>query len=282
MEDTPLQNGEFKLLTSGQRLREARQAAGIEISEVAAKTRIPVRHLEAVEEGRFDDLPGRTYAIGFSKAYAKVVDLPEDEFLDDLREEMSEAGVAAARSSDPVQYAAEDPSKVPSAKTAWIIAIVGFALVAGGYTLWRYQFFPTSGISEMADNAAEAGSDQSAAAGPSAAAETDNRPTNGAITAPATGDVVFTATEDNVWVKFYDGSGKQLMQKQMVLGEQYVVPADADNPQIWTGRPDAFAITIGGEAVPPLGTADRSIKDVPISAAALLARSAATEDSPSE
>ena len=58
----------------------------------------------------------------------------------------------------------------------------------------------------------------------------------------------------------------------MAAGEQYSVPADAKGPQILTGRPDALTVTIDGAVVAPLGTGDRTIKDVGISAAALLAR----------
>lgn len=93
---------------------------------------------------------------------------------------------------------------------------------------------------------------------------------------------MFTALEDATWVKFYDGSGNQLMQKEMALGERYTIPADAVDPQMWTGRPYAFSITIGGRAVPKITEEDRTVKDVPVSAEALLARAEepATEQVP--
>jgi hypothetical protein len=86
-----------------------------------------------------------------------------------------------------------------------------------------------------------------------------------------TGTVTLTATE-TVWLKIYDEDGERLFEKEMSAGEQYSVPADAKGPQILTGRPDALTVTIDGAVVAPLGTADRTIKDVGISAAALLAR----------
>ena len=46
----------------------------------------------------------------------------------------------------------------------------------------------------------------------------------------------------------------------------------AEGPQVWTGRPYALAITVGGRAVPKLSEADEIIKDVPVTAEALLAR----------
>ena len=76
-------------------------------------------------------------------------------------------------------------------------------------------------------------------------------------------------------MKFYDGNGNQLMQKQMAAGETYTIPADVENPQIWTGRPHAFTITVGGKDVPKLTEEDRIMKNVPVSAEALLSRTAA-------
>jgi len=60
----------------------------------------------------------------------------------------------------------------------------------------------------------------------------------------------------------------------MALNESFTVPADAQGVTIRTGRPDALRITVGGREVPRLGTGPGLIKGVPVSAAALLARSA--------
>jgi hypothetical protein len=92
--------------------------------------------------------------------------------------------------------------------------------------------------------------------------------------------VVFTALTDGLWVKFYDGAGKQLMQKQMAKGESYTVPADAQNPMLWTGRPDQLGITIGGKAQPLLSPTQKTMQNVPVSAAALQARGAAAAPVP--
>jgi hypothetical protein len=62
------------------------------------------------------------------------------------------------------------------------------------------------------------------------------------------------------------------MQKQMALNERYVVPLDAEGPQIWTGRPDALRITVGGKPVPKLSDTETVVKDMPVSAEDLLAR----------
>jgi len=78
-----------------------------------------------------------------------------------------------------------------------------------------------------------------------------------------------------IWVKVYEASGKVLFEKAMAQGQTYTVPADAQAPLIWTGRPDALAITVAGKPVAKLSETQRTIKGVPISAAALLARAPA-------
>jgi len=97
-----------------------------------------------------------------------------------------------------------------------------------------------------------------------------------APSAQPTGPVVFTAQAKGIWVKFYDGDASHvLLEKQLAEGESFTLPAEAKNPMIWTGRPEALAITIGGQPQPKLADAQKIMRDVPVSATALLARQAA-------
>ena len=100
-------------------------------------------------------------------------------------------------------------------------------------------------------------------------------------TAPTGGQVVFTALEDGVWVRFYEDGGDRLFEATMASGDRFELPTDATEPRINTGRPDAFAITIGGREVPKLSEEPITIGDAPISAAALLARADTPAASPS-
>ena len=45
------------VVTVGQRLREAREAKGLSVEDIAAQTRIPTRHLTSLEESEWDKLP---------------------------------------------------------------------------------------------------------------------------------------------------------------------------------------------------------------------------------
>jgi cytoskeletal protein RodZ len=61
-------------------LKDAREKTGITLQIVAAKTRIDIKFLEALEDGNFNFLP-ELYVKAFIKQYAKVVGLDEDETI---------------------------------------------------------------------------------------------------------------------------------------------------------------------------------------------------------
>ncbi|OYU72437.1 MAG: hypothetical protein CFE32_23760, partial [Alphaproteobacteria bacterium PA3] len=90
---------------------------------------------------------------------------------------------------------------------------------------------------------------------------------------PVAGPVVLTA-QDDVWFRIYDKNDKVLFEGVKKKGETYPVPTDADTPMIRTGRADQIAVTVGGQAVPALGPAEATVKDVVLTGPALVARSA--------
>lgn len=248
----------------GARLRAARTAAGKSLAQMAEETRIPQRHIASIESEDFAALPGRPYAIGFTRTLARAFGLDEQAILEQARDVFDAQGAA-----EPVrtvqQFEVGDPAKTPGGATIWIAAAVALLVVVAGVVFWRSYYSPAEGLPPLIDarNDAAGVTQQQAAGNPAPAAPQ---------AVPAGGPVVFTAQADKVWVKFYDGAGKQLMQKQMALGETYTVPADAQDPQVWTGRPEALSITVGGRPVPPLSSEQKTMKDVPVSASALLAR----------
>ena len=97
----------------GERLRAAREAKGMSVDDVSAATRIPKRHLETIEDGDFAVLPGRTYAIGFSRSYAKAVGLNDEEIVNEVRDQL---GIEdpSERHRDGTIHQTEDPTRLPS------------------------------------------------------------------------------------------------------------------------------------------------------------------------
>ena len=244
----------------GERIKAARERAGLSLAQVSAETRIAQRHLEMIEAGDFDKLPARTYAVGFSRSVARAIGLDPAEVAADVRAHLDASGYTPPRRIS--TFEPGDPARIPSAKLGWLMALVAIVLVAAAFIFLRGFLSPAATLPELT-------ADQP---GPAAAQATG--PVQ-ATPAAAGGPVVFTALEQGVWVKFYDAVGNQLLQKELAKGETYTVPADAQGPMLWTGRPDALAITVGGRGVPSLADAQKIVKDVPVNAAALLARASA-------
>lgn len=261
-------DGDQEALTSnpvGEKLRAARQDRGLTLDEVAAMTRVPTRHLEHIENGRWESLPAITYSLGFARAYAKVVGLNGSEIGSELRAQL---GAAPAPSSTMSHYEPADPARVPPRSLAIVAGVIAI-LLAIGYLVWR-----SNAVGETDPLAEAAAVDTPITAPPpgSAGAPVATQPLGGSSAATANGPVVLTAT-DEVWLRVYDGrGGPSLFQNSLRAGERFVIPSNAQQPMIRTGRPNALRVTVGNREIPPLGPAERTIADVSLLPADLLAR----------
>ncbi|UVO55345.1 helix-turn-helix domain-containing protein [Sphingomonas sp. SUN039] len=238
----------------GERLHAARLAGGLDLGDIATKTRVPMRHLEAIERSDYASLPSITYALGFARQYARAVGLNEIDVARDLRAELGRAPLEANESAP---YEPVDPTRVPSRLLAWTAAGIAVVLLIG-YFVWK----------SMAFGDASAPGPEPAPPPVVATAPATPQPQ---VAAPSTGQVVLTATAP-VWLRIYDKNDKVLFEKEMAAGETWPVPGDADTPMIRTGRPDALKVAVGGSAVAPLGPPEKTIRDVVLTAAALAAR----------
>lgn len=245
---------EFEGNPVGERLRAAREARGLALEDVVSRTRIPTRHLEAIEQGDWDALPATTYTVGFARSYANVVGLNGSEVAADLRVLLN-----ARQGIEPQQsyYEPADPARVPS-KLLVVTTVVIILLLVGGYLFWRSTALDGTVEAEVAEAHGEA-----PAAAPSPAATPSP--------APAAGPVVLTATSE-VWLRIYEAGGERLFEGIMQPGQRFEVPATAQAPLILTGRPDALQVAVGATQIPPLGPAQRTIADVSLAPRDLLAR----------
>jgi len=251
---------ELPLSGPGATLRRAREALRLDLAHVAADTRIPLRHLEAIEQDNFESLPSRAYAIGFSRTFAKAVGLDPAEITDAVRAELADGSMRRAAPSSSMEPG--DPARLPSAGLAWAAAAAVLVLAVGIYAF--YQSYFAAGT--------EPGSlltpETAASTAPVAAA------TPAAPTPAASGPVVLTALENGIWLRLYEEGGERLFERTLAQGETVTVPATAVDPRINTGRPDALSLTVGGQAVAKLSDRSTTISGVQVSAAALLARAA--------
>lgn len=114
----------------GALLRERREELGFDLDAIGEALRIKPIYLAALEQGRAQDLPGATYAIGFMRAYAEQLGLDSDRILDIYKAETAEVQ-ARPDLSLPVPLDARSLPRGP-------ILLVGMILAGCGYGTWYY------------------------------------------------------------------------------------------------------------------------------------------------
>jgi len=115
----------------GRLLRDQREARALSIDDVAKRLRIRRPYLEAIEQGRFDQLPGAAYIPAFLRAYAAHLDLDAEKVLTAYQ---ASGPVPIAR---PVALPADFPILEKRAPIG--LAVLTVLLVVGaGYAVWHY------------------------------------------------------------------------------------------------------------------------------------------------
>lgn len=251
--------------TVGEQLRAAREAEGLSRADVAAQTKIAERHLEAIEADRFGDLAARTYAIGFSRAYARSLGLDEMAIADEVRRQL-DADRDSHHRPQVQSFEPGDPARVPPSRAAWI-GILGAVVVIGLLiAYWGNYLSPEARLPDLVSPK------------PAEPVVTKAAPV-AQPSAPvlAQGPVVLTAMAPAIWVKITDGTGAQLFQKELAQGETYTVPADKQaEAKLRTGRPDALQISIGGQKLPMLADKPIVVSEVSLAPDALRAGTSST------
>src|ERR1700745_157971 len=85
----------------GDRLKKQREQRSISLDDISVSTKIGTRMLRALEEERFDQLPGGIFNKGFVRAYARHLGLDENQAIADF--------VAASAPSLPATPPEETP-----------------------------------------------------------------------------------------------------------------------------------------------------------------------------
>ncbi|MBM3649489.1 MAG: helix-turn-helix domain-containing protein, partial [Alphaproteobacteria bacterium] len=158
----------------GRLLRDQREARGLGLSDVEKSLRIRRAHLEAIEEGRFDKLPGAAYIPAFLRAYAVHVGLDPEKVLTAYH---LSGPVPIKR---PVALPADFPiveKRVPIGLAVLTVLLV----VAAGYAAWHYLPRDRSVVAEKVPPVP----DRLLASRPAASASTDSATPAAAPSAPA-------------------------------------------------------------------------------------------------
>ena len=115
------------LETVGQDLRAARLRRGDDLATVSRALKIRRDHLEALEEDRFEALPGRAYAVGFVRSYADYLGLDPMQCVERFKGEIAGRNEVQPTVGPPPEA---ETSKLPQ---GWlVIGVVVFILIVYG------------------------------------------------------------------------------------------------------------------------------------------------------
>ena len=237
----------------GERLRQAREAAGLSLAEVAERTKVRPGILADIEADAHDRLPALTYALGFVKAYARTVGVDATEAGNAYRQE--------SQKLDPVPSMVDlqplEARRLPSRRLVFVSSFL-ILLLLGGFWAWGAGWL-TPAIEERAPTTTAV-----------AALPAEPVPESGAeAVVPAASRVVTLAANNEVWLQIADG-GEIFFTGILQPGQSLTLP-EGRQWLLRTGRAGAIDVKVGEQALPPLGKPIENLRDFPLDADTLLA-----------
>ncbi|MGD8375373.1 MAG: DUF2914 domain-containing protein [Acidobacteriota bacterium] len=151
----------------GQQLKRQRESRGLDLDDVAEATKIARHHLEALEEGDLERLPGPIFNRGYVRAYAEFVGLDSERAVADYAAEEKSRGPATPSAEEitrEIARAVETRSGSPIRGLPfppWAVAAAGGLLVVAILLGWLWL---RSGPSPETSGAADAGAGAGASA----------------------------------------------------------------------------------------------------------------------
>jgi cytoskeleton protein RodZ len=233
----------------GAELKQAREALGLSVDDVAQQLKFAPRQIESLEHERFERLPGPTIARGMVRNYARLLKLDPQPLLERMAPKVEKApdpGLIAARFRQPVPFS--DGAKRSTLMYAGF-SIGILLLVAAVVYEWRHekakpeaaaaalppkvqpipaQTPPPSAVEDPAQAKPQAQA-QTAMVKPAAVREKVERPM-----APGVHRIVLRVVDNEAWLEVKDGAGRMLISSLNAPGSE----------RILRGRPP-FEIVIG-------------------------------------
>lgn len=120
----------------GETLRQARESNGWSLAQVALKLNLTVASLSNLEAGAFDKLPGHTFARGYIRAYAKLLDMDQTVLVQQFDQY---TGSDAQGSNVHSLGRIEEPVRVSHTILRIVSLLLLIAVIGGGFVWWQDQ-----------------------------------------------------------------------------------------------------------------------------------------------
>jgi cytoskeleton protein RodZ len=130
---------ENRLPSFGEKLKSEREKRAITLEQISLSTKIGTRMLQALEEEKFDQLPGGIFNKGFVRAYARHLGLDEDQTVADYLEASGESPLPKAGPDMEEAAPPEAREQGPSRQLPWGIFAALLLLVALALSVWSHR-----------------------------------------------------------------------------------------------------------------------------------------------
>jgi len=260
-------------------LREARERAGLHVAALASMLKVPVQRLEALEAGRYDELPDMTFVRALASSVCRVLKMDPGPVLASL------PASAAVRLGEP-EGALNAPMPTRQApllsgaasadgrRRMPVSLVMALAVLVAAGVLWFLLPQRDSQPPVVAEPLAALVPERAEDAPAATAAETPAEPRADApaaqpvvvdavaVSAPtgvlpaaaveqpaaATADILQLRAREATWVQVTGASGRVLLQRGLQAGE--VVGFSSDLPlAVVVGRADETVVTVRGQAL---------------------------------
>ena len=263
-------------------LRQAREAAGLHIAVLAATLKVPVERLQALEDGRLQDLPDLTFARALAISVCKVLKVDAAPVLQALPKAADvRLGDVEQRLNAPFSDRSGRGGSVRTAKvSSWSLpAWMALARIVVAAALWwwlpQQATSDTTTVTPLVDPAPlpaevvaprESAVDPVVPRQPSApmlapvpvAPTPEVVPAQALVAEPVTGSLLRLTARQPSWVQVTGASGTTLTQRKLEAGES--VAFDSDAPlQVVVGRVDETDVWVRGK---PLDLSARARNNV--------------------
>ncbi len=141
------------LVEFGRQLRWERERRGVPIDTVCAITKVSSRHVEALETGHLEELPGGVFRKGIVRSYLTAVALDETTWMERFEACLGASGATAEPDQAEWAVFAENVKRnraEPRSPTSmrWLgVALLFLLLLICGWLAWRYAIRDRLGIS---------------------------------------------------------------------------------------------------------------------------------------
>lgn len=135
-------------ISVGTQLRDAREAKGLSLHQVADILRLRASQVHALEEGNFNSLPGQTFVTGFLRSYANLLDLDAVAIVELYKNEEG-AGIHVQSLAFP------EPSsggRVPGAGIMLGTFVVALVLLAGWFLYQESESLDFERVAELPEH----------------------------------------------------------------------------------------------------------------------------------